>query len=55
MLFSRLAVQAAAVIARVLGTLDRATRFDLDDRHAIPGWPTGLAAEPAAGISRSIL
>ena len=55
MLFARLAALVSAVIARVLGPLDRATRFDLDNRHAVPGWPTGLAADPQAGSAGSIL
>ena len=40
----------AALIARVLGPLDRATRLDLDDRHTLPGWPVGLAPRAAKPI-----
>ena len=40
----------AAAISRVLGPLDRATRLDLDNRQTLPGWPTGLALNPARPI-----
>ncbi len=39
----------AALLARLLGPLDRATRLDLDNRHAMPGWPIGLAAARPIG------
>ncbi len=39
-----LAKLAAAVTTLILGAAGRATRLDLDCRHHLAGWPTGLAA-----------
>ena len=40
-LWSRLVEQA-------LGPVGRASRLDQDERHAQPGWPTGVIVQPAA-------
>ena len=46
---------ATRLIDRLLGPLGRASRFDLDSRHHLPGWPSGQtsSAPDAAALAEA--